>query len=56
MQSDRAHLLIVEDDDQLAQLLLEYLGQHGFELSRLASGDMAAETITQSKPDLVILT
>ena len=55
MQSDRAHLLIVEDDDQLAQLLLEYLGQHGFELSRLASGDVAAETIMQSKPDLVIL-
>ncbi|MEM9729342.1 MAG: response regulator transcription factor, partial [Myxococcota bacterium] len=55
MQSDSAHLLIVEDDDQLAQLLLEYLGQHGFELSRLASGDGAAETITRSKPDLVIL-
>ncbi|MEM8605822.1 MAG: response regulator transcription factor [Myxococcota bacterium] len=53
--SDSAHLLIVEDDDQLAQLLLEYLGQHGFELSRLASGDGAAETITRSKPDLVIL-
>lgn len=55
MQSDRAHLLIVEDDDQLAQLLLEYLGQHGFELTRLASGDMAAEVIEHSKPDLVIL-
>ncbi|MEM7437725.1 MAG: response regulator transcription factor [Myxococcota bacterium] len=45
----------MEDDDQLAQLLLEYLGQHGFELSRLASGDGAAAAITQSKPDLVIL-
>lgn len=55
MQSEKAHLLIVEDDDQLAQLLLEYLGQHGFELSRLASGDDAAETILRSKPDLVIL-
>lgn len=55
MQTDKAHLLIVEDDDQLAALLLEYLGQHGFELSRVASGDVASERILKTKPDLVIL-
>lgn len=55
MQTDKAHLLIVEDDDQLAELLLEYLGQHGFKLSRMASGDGAAETILETQPDLVIL-
>ena len=55
MDTDKAHLLIVEDDDQLAELLIEYLGQQGFELSRLASGDVAAETILDKKPDLVIL-
>ena len=55
MQTDRAHLLIVEDDDQLAELLLEYLGQQGFELSRMASGDGAAEAILEKQPDLVIL-
>lgn len=55
MDTDKAHLLIVEDDDQLAELLIEYLGQQGFELSRLASGDVAAETILKTKPDLVIL-
>lgn len=48
-------MLIVEDDDQLAELLLEYLGQQGFQLSRLASGDGAAEAILQKQPDLVIL-
>jgi DNA-binding response OmpR family regulator len=48
-------LLIVEDDDQLAELLLEYLGQQGFELSRMASGDGAAEAILEKQPDLVIL-
>ena len=48
MQTDKAHLLIVEDDDQLAELLLEYLGQQGFELSRMASGDGAAEAILES--------
>ena len=55
MQTAKARLLIVEDDDQLAELLLEYLGQHGFELSRVASGDVAAERILKTKPDLVIL-
>jgi len=55
MQTDKAHLLIVEDDDQLAELLLEYLGQQGFELSRMASGDGAAEEILEKQPDLVIL-
>mgnify|MGYP001819694611 FL=1 len=55
MDTDKAHLLIVEDDEQLAELLLEYLGRQGFELSRLASGDVAAETILKTKPDLVIL-
>ena len=55
MQTDKAHLLIVEDDDQLAELLIEYLGQQGFELSHVASGDVAAETILHTKPDLVVL-
>jgi len=55
MQTDKAHLLIVEDDDQLAQLLLEYLGMHGFELSRVASGDAGIERILETQPDLVIL-
>jgi two-component system response regulator RstA len=52
---DQAHVLIVEDDDQLAALLLEYLGEHGFELSRVASGSAGAEEIIDTQPDLVIL-
>ena len=55
MGDGKQRLLIVEDDDQLAELLVEYLGQHGFELSRIASGDIAAETILEMRPDLVIL-
>ena len=54
-QTDKAHLLIVEDDDQLAELLLEYLGMHGFELSRVSSGDAGAEAILETQPELVIL-
>ena len=55
MQAQTPHLLIVEDDDQLADLLLEYLGMHGFELSRVASGDAGVERILETQPDLVIL-
>jgi DNA-binding response OmpR family regulator len=47
--------LIIEDDDQLAGLLLEYLGQHGFELSRVSTGDAGVAKILETKPELVIL-
>ena len=55
MQTERPRLLIVEDDEQLAQLLLEYLSQHGFELSRVASGHAGVEKIRELNPDLVVL-
>lgn len=48
-------LLIVEDDDDLAALLLEYLGQHGFQLARAATGTEGAAQILEMRPDLVIL-
>lgn len=52
---DPARLLIVEDDDQLATLLLEYLGQHGFQLTRAADGLEGTQLILHQRPDLVIL-
>ena len=52
---DTPRVLIVEDDDQLAELLLEYLGLHGFELERVAAGDIGTERILETQPDLVIL-
>ncbi|MBK6689861.1 MAG: response regulator transcription factor [Deltaproteobacteria bacterium] len=55
MQTDTARILIVEDDDQLAELLVQYLGQHGFELFREASGEAGAARILEATPDLVIL-
>jgi DNA-binding response OmpR family regulator len=50
-----ARLLLVEDDDRLAELLLEYLGEHGFSLERVASGDDGIRAIVETRPDLVIL-
>ena len=51
----KERLLIVEDDDQFAELLVTYLGPHGFEVSRVASGDVGATRILEAQPDLVIL-
>lgn len=53
--SKGSRLLVVEDDDPLAELLLEYLAQHGFDLSRVATGDAGAAAILEQQPDLVIL-
>ncbi|MEQ9496665.1 MAG: response regulator transcription factor [Deltaproteobacteria bacterium] len=55
MDGDRGRLLVVEDDDALAALLLEYLGARGFELSRVSTGEAGVETILSERPDLVIL-
>ena len=55
MASRNPQLLLVEDDDKLAALLLEYLGLHGFDLERVASGDAGIVRIPEMQPDLVIL-
>jgi two-component system, OmpR family, response regulator len=54
-ENGKAHLLIVEDDEHLAKLLVEYLGGHEFEVSHVASGDIGARRIVEMQPDLVIL-
>lgn len=53
--TNNERLLIVEDDDQLTELLVEYLGMQGFALSRVASGDAGAKAILEKQPDLVLL-
>lgn len=55
MHPDKPRLLIVEDDDALAELMQEYLRTHLFALSRVASGDAGVAAILETKPDLVIL-
>ena len=54
-RDDVSRLLIIEDDDQLADLLIEYLSQHDFELSRVSSGDAGIQRILESPPEVVIL-
>jgi two-component system response regulator BaeR len=48
-------ILIVEDEDRLADLLADYLQQAGFATRRFAEGDKAVGWIRDQPPDLILL-
>ena len=48
-------ILLVEDEAKIAQILVDYLQNDGFEVNVLHSGKTAVETVRQSTPDFVIL-
>ena len=52
---DNTRLLLVEDDEALADLMQEYLSMNLFEISRVASGEAGVEAIFETQPHLVIL-
>lgn len=49
------HILIIDDDTKLIELLTEYLEQHQFKVSYSLDGLNAVEVINGKMPDLVIL-
>ncbi len=49
------NILIVEDDQRLAELTREYLESNGLQVSIEADGAQAAERIISERPDLVVL-
>ena len=50
-----ARLLIVDDDLDLAQMLVEFLELEGFSLTTAGTGEAALEALSTHLPDLVIL-
>jgi len=50
-----AHLLMIEDDARLAQMVQEYLGQSGFEVTHAGDGESGLEQLPLVQPELVIL-
>jgi len=50
-----ASLLIVEDEVKIAQLLVDYLQNDGFQTSVLNSGEKAVEAVRETSPEFVIL-
>jgi DNA-binding response OmpR family regulator len=50
-----AHILLVEDDLRLANLIAKFLQQNGFEVSMLHQGDNVVNFLHKNSPDLIIL-
>lgn len=55
MEPQGAKVLLVEDDDELASLISDYLGDNGIEVSIVADGAKVDAALQQERPDLVIL-
>lgn len=49
------HILIVEDEDKIADILRDYLLQYGYRTDRLARGDQVEDWVRQHGTDLVLL-
>ncbi len=50
-----ARLLVVDDEESLADLLVEALSFQGYEVTSAASGTAALAAVDASRPDLIIL-
>lgn len=48
-------ILIIEDEEKIARILVDYLARDGFETEVIIEGTHAVEQILQQKPDLVLL-
>jgi len=53
--SDPATILIVEDEDKIADLLRDYLRAQGYDTHRLARGDAVEDWVRHNPVDLVLL-
>lgn len=50
-----AHVIAVDDDPSIRELIGHYLGDHGFRVSPVAGGRALAELMARDAPDLVVL-
>ena len=50
-----AHLLIVDDEDNLRSMLAAALQHHGFSVTTASNGRQALDAIPKDRPDLVLL-
>ena len=55
MIQDRAHILVIDDDNRLRSLLQRYLQEQGFAVSAAADAEMARMFLRQYRFDLLIV-
>lgn len=53
--SDAPHIVIVEDDADIAQMLVDLLGEGGFRASVAASGSEMNRLLSRNRADLIVL-
>jgi two-component system alkaline phosphatase synthesis response regulator PhoP len=51
----KKHILVVEDDEAIMELIVYNLEKENFEVSRAESGEEALQRVVARKPDLVLL-
>ncbi|MCF2949137.1 response regulator [Paraglaciecola aquimarina] len=49
------HIMLVEDDQSLAEWFSDYLTENGFLVTLVTRGDVAIDLIVEDQPDIVIL-
>jgi len=52
---EQEHIIIVEDEQKIAELLRDYLVNSNYQVTILNEGTNAVEVIQQKKPDCAIL-
>ncbi|TCW79884.1 two-component response regulator [Burkholderia sp. SRS-46] len=50
-----SRVLLIEDDERLAQLIRDYLDRHAFAVTIVSRGDLAVAAVRQHRPALVVL-
>ncbi|PWB46864.1 MAG: two-component system response regulator OmpR, partial [Nitrosomonadales bacterium] len=55
MESDKEHILVVDDDPGLRELLQQYLTEQGYEVAAVNDGAQMEQHLAQRPADLVIL-
>lgn len=50
-----SHILVVDDDKQIARLIRSYLEQAGFQTTTVHDGAAALHALRREKPDLIVL-
>lgn len=53
--TDKAHILVVEDEEDLASLVEVNLRLSGYEVTTAGDGGAALEAVGQARPDLILL-
>jgi len=53
--ADTGRVLVVDDDATLSEMLREYLGTHGYEVSCVASGAAMRSQLERCLPDVILL-